>query len=48
MPSNDTIKRFYLRKLAEARREGMSDDEAARVAEKATKAKFGRVPEAGQ
>ena len=48
MPSQDTIERYYLRKLAEYRREGMSDADAARAAERATKAKYGRLPREGR
>lgn len=44
MTSNDTIKRYYLKRLAEYRKAGYSDDAAARAAAADTKAKYGRVP----
>lgn len=44
MPNDSTIRNYYLKKLAEAKREGMSDSDAAKVAERATLAKYGRIP----
>lgn len=44
MTNEDTIKRYYLKRLAEYRRAGYADDEAARAAAADTKAKYGRVP----
>lgn len=44
MTSNDTIKRYYLKRLAEYRKAGYSDDEAARAAAADTKARYGRLP----
>lgn len=44
MPSESTIRNYYLKKLAEYRRAGYSDDAAARAAAADAKAKYGRVP----
>jgi hypothetical protein len=44
MTSNDTIKRYYLKRLAEYRRAGYSDSAAASAAAADTKAKYGRIP----
>ncbi len=41
---NETIKNYYLKRLAEYRRAGYSDSEARDEAEQDTKAKYGRIP----
>lgn len=45
MPTNDRIKEYYLKRLAEYRKAEYSDDRAAAEAEKDTIAKYGRVPD---
>ncbi len=44
MPTNDRIKEYYLKRLAEYRKAGYTDSDATAAAEKDTKAKYGRVP----
>lgn len=45
MPTNDRIKRYYLKRLAEYRKAGYTDSAAAEAAAKDTKDKYGRVPD---
>lgn len=42
---NETIRNYYLKRLAEYRRAGYSDSEAHDEAEKDTLQKYGRIPE---
>ena len=44
MANASTIRNYYLAKLREAKDEGMDDHDAARAAEKATRAKYGKLP----
>lgn len=44
MPRGDSILRYWLAKLKEAKQEGMAQDAAVRAADKATEAKYGRLP----
>lgn len=48
MPNASTIRNYYLAKLREAKAEGMDDHAAAEAAERATRAKYGRVPREGE
>lgn len=42
--NSDKIRKFYLDKVNDYKREGMSETEAHKAAEKATIAKYGRIP----
>lgn len=44
MPNQSTIRNYYLKKLAEYRKAGYTDSDAAEAAAKDTKAKYGKVP----
>jgi len=48
MGKGDHIIKYYLQRLAEYRKAGYSDGEAARAAEKDTLSKYGKLPKEGQ
>lgn len=44
MPTRDRMIKYYLDQVAKYRREGESDEEADRLAERDTRKRFGQMP----